>query len=360
MQGGHPEQLLHQLFRLYAPLQVDGQLQAAQVGFIAHIGNFFDFARLDDFRHLIHDDFRSGGVGNLGDFNEIPLFFIVPLGAKLKAAPASGVHFPGGCLVKQQLCAGGEIRARQGFQNIMVRILHQGDGSITDLFQIKGADIAGHAHGDALVGRHQHIGEGGGQQTRLFHGGIVVVHHVHSVAVDVPEQLGTDAVQLCFGIPGGGVSHVSGIDLTKVALGIHKGMQQRFVAPCQTHHGLVNGRIAMGVQPHGLTHNVCRLGPSAGEQPHLIHGVQQLPVRGLEAVNLRDGTGHNHGHCIGHIIEFQRFRNGLLGGGTNQAHNAIGIHFFLFFGFLFFLCHVLLPHIRKCPQVPDTLRRFPR
>ena len=116
----------------------------------------------------------------------------------------------------------------------------------------------------------------------------------------------------------------------------------------------------MGVQLHGLPYHIGRFGSVALQKPHQIHGIQKLSMRGLEAVNLRDGTGHNHGHCIGHIIEFQRFRNGLLGGGANQAHNAIGIHFFLFFGFLFFLCHVLLPHIRKCPQVPDTLRRFPR
>ena len=98
-----------------------------------------------------------------------------------------------------------------------------------------------------MVGGNQHIGEGGGQQTGLLHGGIIVVHHVHRVAVDVPEQLRADGVQLCLGVPGGGVGHVPGVDLAKVALGVHEGVQQRFVALGQTHHGFVNGRVTVGI-----------------------------------------------------------------------------------------------------------------
>ena len=80
-------------------------------------------------------------------------------------------------------------------------------------------------------------------------------------------------------------------------------MQQRLVALGQTDHGLVDSRIAVGVQAHGLAHNVGGLGTPSCQQTHLVHGVQELPVRGLEAVDLRDRPGDNDGHGIGHIVD---------------------------------------------------------
>ena len=142
----------------------------------------------------------------------------------------------------------------------MVRILHQSDGRFTNFFQVERADIGCHADGDALIGTDQHIGVGGGQQCRLLHGGIVVIHHIHSVGIDVLKKLRTDGVQLCFRVTGSGIGHIAGVDLTEVTLGIHKGMQQCLVAPGQTDHGLINRRIAMGIQLHGLADDVGRLG----------------------------------------------------------------------------------------------------
>ena len=132
-------------------LQINGQFQAAKVCLVTHIGDFPNLSGLDELRHLVHNDLGCGAVGNLRDLNEAALLHIAPLGAQTEAAPAGGINFPGGGLIVQQLCAGGEIRPRQGLQNVVVRILHQRDGGIADLFQVKGADIAGHANGNALV-----------------------------------------------------------------------------------------------------------------------------------------------------------------------------------------------------------------
>ena len=131
-----------------------------------------------------------------------------------------------------------------------------GDGGIAHLTQIKAADLAGHAHGDALVGGHQHIGIGGGQQRRLLGGVVVVVHKVHGIAVQITEQLGADGGQLGLGVPAGGIGHVPGVHLAEVALAVHKGMQQGLVALGQADHGLVDGLVAVGVQAHGLAHDV--------------------------------------------------------------------------------------------------------
>ena len=274
LQGCQPEQLLHQLLRVNAPLQVDGQLQAAQIRLVPHVGNLFDFPRLDQLRHLVHDDFRGGGVGNFRNFNEIAVLDVAPFCPEPEASTACGIDFPCGGFVKQQLPAGGKIRAGQGLQNVVVGIFHQGNGGVAHFPQVKRADVGRHAHGDALVGRNQHVGECGGQQRRLLHGGVVVVHHVHGVAVDVLEHLGADGIQLGLGVPGGGVGHVPGVHLAEVALGIHKGMQQRLIALGKTHHGLIDGGVAVGVQAHGLADDVGGLRPSAGEQTHFVHGIQ--------------------------------------------------------------------------------------
>ena len=260
LQGGEPEQLLHQLVRFGAPLQVNGQLQAIQVCFVPHIGNFLQLAGLVQLCHLIQNDLRGGGIGNLGDFDDVLLFHIVPLGPELEAATAGGIDLPGSCLVKEQLCTGGKIGAGQGFQNVVVGIVNEGDGRFADLPQVERANVAGHAHGNALVGRNQHIGESGRQQHRLQPGGIVVIHHVHRVHVDIPEELGANGGQLGFGITGSRIGHIPGVDLAEVTFGFHKGVQQCLVTPGQTDHGFIDGGVAVGIQLHGLTHDVGGLG----------------------------------------------------------------------------------------------------
>ena len=224
LQGGHTEELLHELIRIHTALEVNGQLEAAQIRLVPHIGDFPDLSGFDQLCHLVHDDFRGSAVGNLGNLNEISLFHITPFGPQTEAAPAGGINLPGGRLVKKELGTGGKVRSRQGFQNVMVRIFHQGNGGIADLLQIKGADVAGHTHGNALVGGNQHIGKGGGQQTGFFHGGIVIVHHIHGIGIDVPEKLRANGIQLRLRITGGRVGHITGIDLTEIALGVHKRM----------------------------------------------------------------------------------------------------------------------------------------
>ena len=57
-----------------------------------------------------------------------------------------------------------------------------------------------------------------GQQGRLLHGVVVVVHKVHGVAVDVPEQLGADCGELGFRVPGRRPGHIPGVGLAEVSL----------------------------------------------------------------------------------------------------------------------------------------------
>ena len=312
LQGGQAEQLGHQLVRIHAALQVDGQLQTAQVRLVPHIGDLLDLAGLHQLRHLVQYRLNGGGVGDLVDLDDVFLFVVPPAGADLQAAPPRGVDAPQLVAVADDLPAGGEVRRQQGGGDIVVGVFQTRDGGVAHLAQIEAADLAGHAHGDALIGGHQHIGVGGGQQRRLLHGVVVVVHKVHGVAVQIPEQLGADGRQLGLGIAAGGVGHIPGVHLAEVALAVHKGMQQGLVALGQTHHGLIDGLITVGIQAHGLAHDVGGLGAAAGKQSHLVHGVQQLAVGGLEPVDLRDGPGDDDAHGIGHIVGFQRAGNGIF------------------------------------------------
>ena len=339
LQGRQAEQLGHQLLRVRAALEVDGQLQARQVRLVPHVADLADFPGLDELGDLVEDDLDGGGVGDFIEFDEVCLLVIPPPGADLHAAPAGAVQLPQLRRVADDLAPGGEIRSQQCGGHVVVRVFQQGDGGVAHLPQVEAADLGRHAHGDALVGGHQHVGEGGGQQGRLLHGVVVVVHKVHGVAVQVPEQLRADGGQLCLGVPAGGIGHVPGVHLAEVALAVHEGVQQGFVALGQAHHGLVNGLVAVGVQAHGLTHDVGGLGASAGEQSHFVHGIQQLAMGGLEAVDLRNGPGDDDAHGVGHIVFVQSPGDGLLHHRPPQSQHIGVCGPVNGFGFCFLLCH---------------------
>ena len=163
LHGGGAVELLHELVRVLAALQVDGQLQAVQVGLVPHVADFFDAAGLHQIGDLIHDGLHRGGGGNLRHLNAVALFFIAVHGAHLDAAPALLVHlFHLGCVV-QNLAAAGEIRGGQRHRQIGVLILHQGHGGLAQLRQVERADVGGHAHGNAQGVVGQNGGEGHGQ-----------------------------------------------------------------------------------------------------------------------------------------------------------------------------------------------------
>ena len=79
LEGSQLGQLGHNFLRVCPPFQVDGQFQARQVGFIPHISDLFQLARLDQLRDLVHDGFHGGGIGDLKNFNQVFFLHIAPL-----------------------------------------------------------------------------------------------------------------------------------------------------------------------------------------------------------------------------------------------------------------------------------------
>ena len=254
------EQFLHQLVRVLTTFQVNGQLQTVQIGLIAHVADFLDLAGLDQLGNLVHHRLHRSGGRDTGDLQHVAVLFITVLGAHPHAAAAGLVDLAQLGLVVKNLTAAHKVRRRQGGEQVVVRVAHQSHSSFAQLRQIEGTDVGGHAHSNTQRVVGQNGGEGHRQQGRLGGGAVVIGHKIHGILVDVPEQLLTHRFQLGLGVTAGGVGHVPAVCLAKVSLGIHKRHQQAFVAPAHTHHGFINGRVAVGVQVHGAAHDVSALG----------------------------------------------------------------------------------------------------
>ena len=164
LQRSELKELLHQLVWVSPTFKVDCKLQTGQICLVPHIVYFFYLAGLDEFRHLVDYGLGGCGIGYLVYLDYILFWEIAPAGTYLKAAPSGTVDILHGTAVIDYLASGGKIRGRQSRQQIMLRIFQVFDCRLADLGEVKAADLAGHTHGYAHVGRYQHIGEGGGQQ----------------------------------------------------------------------------------------------------------------------------------------------------------------------------------------------------
>ena len=221
----------------------------------------------------------------------------------------------------------------------MIGIFQIGDRRVADLGEVEAADLARHADGDALVGRDEHVRERCRQEGGLFHRAVVVVHEVDRVAVEVAEELGADGGELGLGVSARGIGHVAGVDLAEVALAVDERVQQRLVSLRQTHHRLIDGGVAVGVEAHCLPDDVRRLRAPAREQAHFIHRVEQLAVRRLEAVDFGDGARDDDAHGIGHVVRVERLGDCLIDHRAAQTHHIRIRRPMDGTFFCFFLCH---------------------
>lgn len=110
-QRREPEELLHDLLGVRAALEVDGELQTAEVGLVAHIGHLAQLARLDKLGHLVNDGLHGRGVRDLIDLNDVLLRQVPPAGTHLKAAAAGAVDLGHLVPVVQDLAAGRKVGA---------------------------------------------------------------------------------------------------------------------------------------------------------------------------------------------------------------------------------------------------------
>ena len=230
LQRGRAIELGHELVGVDTALKVDGDAQAREVGLVADVSDFLDLALFGELDDALDDDIGLGGVGDLVDLDDALFGNPAPAGADLKAAKAGLDNLFHLLAAVDDLAAGREVGHGHILEQVAVGILQVVHGGGADLVEVKAADVRRHGDADALVGRDEDVRERGGQQARLLHGAVVAVDKVDRVLVDVLEDLGADGGELGLGVTRGGVAQVARIVLAKVALRLHKGGEQRFVA----------------------------------------------------------------------------------------------------------------------------------
>ena len=326
----HGIQFMHQQFHIRTAFQVDGDFQTVQVRFISHIGDILDLARLYQCNDFINDSFNISRIRDLCHFDTVILFIILILCTEFYAAAACLIDLFQFFSVINQLTACRKIRGRKMFHQINSVILDKFRCCFAQFRQIEAADGRSHTNGDTQIGVRKDIGESCRQEGRFSHAAIIVIHKINGIFVDIRKDFLTDRFQFYFCITGCSISHILGIIFTKVPLGVYKRHQQGFIIPCQTHHGFIDSTVTVRVQFHGLTNYIGRLCSVALQKAHLIHGIQQLSVGRLEAINFRDRTGNDDTHGIGHVVQLQCIGDALL---LNE------VIFIFFFGWSFFLSH---------------------
>ncbi len=160
-----------------------------------------------------------------------------------------------------------------------------GDGRIAYLAQVVGQYLAVQSHGDALGSLGKQQGELHRQRDGLLVssvigefplGGLGVEHHIQGKVA----QPGLD-VPACGGI-------VSRDDVAPVALAVN----QQVLLP-QLHQRVLDAGITMGVELHGVAHDVGHLVVPA--VIHALHAVHDTPLHGLEPVPyVRHGPLQDH------------------------------------------------------------------
>ena len=284
-------------------LELNDQADALLVGLVAHVGDALDAllvyqlgnlllqgALVDLVRDLGEHQAAAAGLGGLhvglGTHGDGAAAGLVGL------ADAVGAHDDG---------AGREVRARHDGHELIcggVRVVDEHARGLDGLAQVVRRDVCGHADGDARGAVDQQVGEARGQDLRLLEGLVVVGLPVHGVLLQVAQQLHGG-----LGQAGLGVTHCGGavaVDVAEVAVTVHqRGADGEPLG--QADHGLVDGGVTVRVvladdladRPRTL------LVRAVGEDAGLVHGVQDAPVDGLQAVaHVRQGARRDDGHGV--------------------------------------------------------------
>ena len=105
-------------------------------------------------------------------------------------------------------------------------------------------------------------------------------------------------------------------------------MEQCFIGTGQTDQGFIDGHIAVRMDVHSLSHHVSALGTGTVHQSHLVHGIQDFPMSGFEAVDFGDRAGHDHAHNVRHIVLFYGIGDELILYRSNHLRRGLCLDFF--------------------------------
>ena len=205
--------------------------------------------------------------------------------------------------------AGREIRALDPFQQRLrlgVGLVDQVQRGVTQLGRVVRRDRGGHADRDALRAVGEQVREAAGQNHRLLALAVVIGAELDAVLVDAFEQQPRDLGHARFGVAVGG--RIIAVDIAKVALAVDQRVARGEILR-QTHHGVVDRLVAMGMErAHHVADDFRRLlERCAGIEAQKAHAVEDAPVHRLQPVaGIRQGAVHDGRERVGEIALFQR------------------------------------------------------
>ena len=230
-------------------LQLDDDAHALAVGFVAQVGDAVHALVVNQLCDLFHQARLVDLIGNLGHDNAAAVGIDgLDLGAGTHddAAAARKIRRLDAVEAHDQ-ARRGEIRPFDDVHQVCnraVRMIQHIDHRVDGLAHVVRRNVGGHAHRDAAGTVDQQVREAGGQHLRLHQRFIEVGIEIHRLLVQIGGQICRHLGKARLGVTHGrGAVAIHGAE---VALAFHQHIAHGEILR-QTHHGVVDGGIAVGV-----------------------------------------------------------------------------------------------------------------
>jgi hypothetical protein len=303
LKRGASKDLLERAARVRPTLELDDEANSVAIRLVPNVGDVVDLPPLRQPGDLLDDLGLVHGVGQLGD-DQLLLAATKRLlhdpGPHDDPAAAFAVHLLD-ALPTDDEAGRREVRPRDVPHEVVdgaVGIHDQLSNPRGDLRQVVRRNIGAHPDRDTRRAVDQKIREAARQYRRLQPLIIEVGLEVDGLLFDLVEQLEGDRRQPRLGVPVGG-GRVT-VDRPEVALPVDQRITERELL----HHpdeGIVDGAVSvrMELAEHVPDHGRALLVRTIRIETHLVHGVQDSPMYGLESVpDIREGALHDDGHRV--------------------------------------------------------------
>src|SRR6266849_6639237 len=295
------EKIVEDELRFFAALDFHDDAHAFAGGFVAHVGDAFDFLALHELRDAL-DELRF--VHLIRNFRDDDIFAILAdfldggLGAHHEAAAAV---FVGGfnAFATGDVRAGGKIRAGDELHDFFesgVGLFDQQHRGVDDFPQIVWRNVGSHANGDAAGAIDQEIGDARGKDKGLLARLIEVGNEIDGLFFEVGENVFANFRQPRLGVPHG--SRRIAVHGAKVSLAVDKRVAHVEVLREADKRGINDGFAVRVIIAGSIAADFRALAVAAiGGQAEIVHGHQDAALHRLEAVahvgeSARDDYAH--------------------------------------------------------------------
>ena len=230
-------------------LQLDDDAHARPVGFVAQVGDTFEFSIVCQLGDLRHQRGLVDRVWKLVDDDPLAAVLCLlervarphdnaPMAGRVRGLDAGRPH---------DQAAGRKVRSLDEAQQVLAgrfgvvdEVLH----ARGDLAQVVRRDVRGHADGDAGGAVDEQVRDARRQHSRFLVRTVVVRDHVDGLLLDVGHQLTGDRGQPRLGVAHG--RRRVAVDAAEVALPVDQRITQR-EGLSHAHERVVHGRVAVRV-----------------------------------------------------------------------------------------------------------------